>query len=245
MRKKALLALGLMAVILILTAGSCSDQASLRTTTEREMVTLDLVNDMAGDKATNTFTWADEDFDFVTKYSTDYDVESWKITDSKSLKMEASIIARDPSIRVYVAKVHIDIGLLAGFERSEDMDNSSWQKYQDRAAQLNGITQDSMDHHFQSDVQPGFSLNSGHSYENVFAIEGFSKDIIEGWGYYTAWYGYTTMEQSRLTEDNLIKHGVYGNKVQIVYDLLIKDPNDEDYHIRSVEEELFIPINYA
>ena len=36
--------------------------------------------------------------------------------------------------------------------------------------------------------------------------------------------------------------GVYGNKVQVIYDLLIKYPGESLYHSRSLIDEFLIPV---
>lgn len=58
-------------------------------------------------------------------------------------------------------------------------------------------------------------------------------------------YGGGGITQRRLTENNLVHEGnVYANKMQVVYDVLIKYEGEEYYHVESVLDEFLIPIEY-
>jgi len=166
-----------------------------------------------------------EDFIFVTEYSTPYDTSLWRITDSKSLFMKAYL--KSPvDATILVEHVHIDINI------------------QSVKARLDGWPQDTMDDKLHTGSQLGFWITDEYPYENIFAIEGFSQTLIDGWGWFLGGYGHLDVDEKRLTEKNLIERGgVYGNKIQIVYDLLIKYPDDPFYHTRSVINEFLIPVN--
>lgn len=166
-----------------------------------------------------------EQFKFKTNYSVDnYNFENWMITDSKNVKMTGIIENLPEGAEVLVEHVHVDISLKS------------------TSPQLNGLTQDSMDDSYHGYSQDGFFINNNYAYENVFAIEGFSKDIIDGWAFYTGDYGQGSISSKRLTEWNLISSGTYGNKLQVVYDLLIKYKGENQYHTKSVIDEFIIPV---
>lgn len=174
-----------------------------------------------------------EKFDFITAYSTDYDAQHWHLTDSKTLRMEARIKIndgdeQDAQVIVLVEHVHIDVSILA--------------KY----ASINGWKTDSMDDSVHGGDQPGFWITEDHPYENVFAIEGYSKTMIEGWSYFTGSYGSGSIKETRLTEHNLTNPdngtGAYGNKFTIVYDLLVKYPGEEYYYTHSLVDEFVVPV---
>lgn len=172
-----------------------------------------------------------EKFEFITAYSTDYNSREWHLTDSKTLRMEARIKV-DPGgekVVVLVEHVHIDVSIVA--------------KY----ASIHGWKTDSMDDKLHVGDQPGFLVTEEYPYENVFAIEGYSQTLIEGWSYYTGQFGYGTISQIRLTEKNLTDPnngtGAYGNKFQIVYDLLIKYPGEDYFHTRSLVDEFVVPVS--
>lgn len=59
--------------------------------------------------------------------------------------------------------------------------------------------------------------------------------------------GYSSgeIEQKRYTESDYIDLKVYANKIQIVYDLLIKGPKDKDYRNVSVCTDFLVPIDVA
>lgn len=167
-----------------------------------------------------------EDFIFVTEYSTPYDTSLWRITDSKFLFMKAYLKSPVDAI-VLVEHVHIDINL------------------QSVKARLDGWPQDTMDDKLHTGSQLGFWITDTYPYENIFAIEGFSQTLIDGWGWFIGGYGSLDIDQERLTEKNLVERGgVYGNKIQVVYDILIKYPDDAFYHTRSVVNEFLVPVDY-
>ena len=110
--------------------------------------------------------------------------------------------------------------------------------------QLDGLSQDSMDDSYHGTSQDGFWINEKYPYQNKFAIEGFSKDLIDGWTFVCGSYGFGSISQERLTEKNLTTYGkVYANKMQVVYDILIKYPKEDFYHVVSVLDEFLIPIS--
>lgn len=169
-----------------------------------------------------------EGLEFVTTYDTgDYDLNRWRITDSKVINMTAKVTNVPEGATVLIEHVHIDMSL-----KSTD-------------PQLDGLTQDSMDDSYHGTSQDGFLVNQNYQYQNKFAIEGFSKDLIDGWMFVCGSYGSASISQQRLTERNLVKYGnVYANKMQVVYDVLIKYPGEEFYHVVSILDEFLIPVEY-
>ena len=58
-------------------------------------------------------------------------------------------------------------------------------------------------------------------------------------------YGSGSISQERLTEKNLVQYGnVYANKMQVVYDILVKYADEDFYHVASVLDEFLIPVKY-
>lgn len=171
-----------------------------------------------------------EDFKFITKYFTSYDTGHWRITDSKSLNMQAWIDEYPEDLTVLVEHVHIDISL-----KSSELS-------------LDGWSQDSMDDSVHGGLQPGFWVTKDYPYENVFAVEGFTETLIQGWMFFINGLGYGEIDENRLTEDNIVgenygEGGVYANKVQVVYDLLIKNSGEDLFHTRSIIDEFLIPVS--
>lgn len=102
-----------------------------------------------------------------------------------------------------------------------------------------------MDDSYHGVSQDGFFISDKYQYQNKFAVEGFSKDLIDGWMFICGSYGYNYINQERLTEKNLIQYGkVYANKMQVVYDVLVKYADEDFYHVVSVLDEFLIPVEY-
>lgn len=162
----------------------------------------------------------------TTTYNTgDYNLKRWRITDSKVINMTAKLSNIPKGATVLVEHVHIDMSL-----KSKD-------------PQLDGLAQDSMDDSYHGTSQDGFFIDEKYEYENTFAIEGFSKELIDGWMFITGSFGAESVSNERLTEDNLIRYGkVYANKMQVVYDVLVKYEGEEFYHVESITDEFLIPI---
>lgn len=187
-----------------------------------------LRNDLAGGDLEIKNNIPGENFVFVTRYSTDYDTTRWRITDFKTIRMEAWIDIVDPNQdapQVFVEHVHIDCSI------------------QSRLAGVDGLPQDSMDDKLHTGDQVGFWITEEYPYENVFIIEGYSKTLIDGWGFVSGGTGVMTLEEDRLTEKTLIEKGkAYASKISIVYDLMIKYPNENYFHTRSIVNEFLVPV---
>ena len=190
------------------------------TETVPEEKNLEVLNTLDG--STLEKTHEIEYLKFITTYDTgDYDLSRWRITDSKTINMTAKVTNVPEG-----ATILIDMSLKS------------------TNPQLDGLSQDSMDDSYHGTSQDGFWINEKYPYQNKFAIEGFSKDLIDGWTFVCGSYGYGSISQERLTEKNLTTYGkVYANKMQVVYDILIKYPKEDFYHVVSVLDEFLIPIS--
>lgn len=195
------------------------------TETVPEEKNLEVLNTLDG--STLEKTHEIEGLKFITTYDTgDYDLSRWRITDSKTINMTAKVTNVPEGATILIEHVHIDMSLKS------------------TNPQLDGLSQDSMDDSYHGTSQDGFWINEKYPYQNKFAIEGFSKDLIDGWTFVCGSYGYGSISQERLTEKNLTTYGkVYANKMQVVYDILIKYPKEDFYHVVSVLDEFLIPIS--
>lgn len=195
------------------------------TETVPEEKNLEVLNTLDG--STLEKTHEIEDLKFITTYDTgDYDLSRWRITDSKTINMTAKVTNVPEGATILIEHVHIDMSLKS------------------TNPQLDGLSQDSMDDSYHGTSQDGFWINEKYPYQNKFAIEGFSKDLIDGWTFVCGSYGYCSISQERLTEKNLTTYGkVYANKMQVVYDILIKYPKEDFYHVVSVLDEFLVPIS--
>lgn len=167
-----------------------------------------------------------ETFKLVCEYDTGrYDISKWRVTDSKSIGMYVHTENLPDGYDVYIDHVHADISIKA------------------TTPQVDGIIQDSMDDTSHAVNQNGFSINDSIYYYNIFAIEGYTQQFYELWGYACGNYGYVSSSYQKLSENNLIEVGTYAEKIQIVYDLSIKAPEETQYHTVSVLSEILIPIS--
>ena len=187
---------------------------------------LEILNALKG--STLEKTHEIEGIEFITTYNTgDYDLSRWRVTDSKVINMTAEVTNVPEGATVLIEHVHIDMSL-----KSTD-------------PQLDGLSQDYMDDSYHGTSQDGFFISDKYQYQNKFAIEGFSKDLIDGWTFVCGSYGSGAISEERLTEKNLVQYGrVYANKMQVVYDVLVKYENEEFYHVVSVLDEFLIPVEY-
>ena len=211
-------------ILVVVLAFSLTGCMNVETVPEEK--NLEVLNTLKG--STLEKTHEIEGLEFITTYNTgDYDLSRWRITDSKVINMTAEVINVQEGATVLIEHVHIDMSL-----KSTD-------------PQLDGLSQDNMDDSYHGISQDGFFISDKYQYQNKFAVEGFSKDLIDGWTFVCGSYGSGSITEERLTEKNLVKHGnVYANKMQVVYDVLVKYADEDFYHVVSVLDEFLIPVEY-
>jgi hypothetical protein len=174
---------------------------------------------------TQTLDVPGQDFKLVTEYSCDNaSKREWRITSDKFLYYSVKTSGLSENTEVYIDNVHIDTSIKS--------------KY----AAMDGIRQDSMDDRVHSSQLIGFPVSDTTIYYGVNAIEGCNQDFIKGTFYGYNGYSSGEVEEKRYTEGDYIDLGVYANKIQIVYDLLIKGPNDKDFSNVSVATDFIVPI---
>lgn len=216
---KRYLALVLMVVLLAFSLTGCTEVETVP-----EEKNIGVLNTLKG--STLEKTHEIEGFEFITTYNTgDYDLSRWRITDSKVINMTAEVRNAPEGATVLIEHVHIDMSLKS------------------TNPQLDGLSQDYMDDSYHGTSQDGFFISDKYQYQNKFAVEGFSKDLIDGWMFVCGSYGAGSITQGRLTEKNLVQYGkVYANKMQVVYDVLVKYADEDFYHVVSVLDEFLIPV---
>ena len=218
---KRYFALVLMGVLLAFSLTGCVEEETVP-----EEKNLEVLNALKG--STLEKTHEIEGFEFITTYNTgDYDLSRWRITDSKVINMTAEVTNVPEGATILVEHVHIDMSLKS------------------TNPQLDGLSQDYMDDSYHGTSQDGFFISDKYQYQNKFAVEGFSKDLIDGWTFVCGSYGAGSITQERLTEKNLVQYGnVYANKMQVVYDILVKYEGEGFYHVVSVLDEFLIPVEF-
>lgn len=213
-------------LILGLLLSACSEpEKADETPVERNLDRLDSGLADGVLKQTNEIP-GEPDVTLEMSYSTDYDVKSWRITDSKTLRFGVRLASEVPAgYTVLIEHVHVDVNLDA------------------RRAGFDGLGQDSMDDGLHTGNDAGFYITAAYPYEEVFSIEGFSESLISGWGFAVSGTGSSKVQEERLTEKNLRGEGkVTGNKFTFIYDVLIRTTPDEPFHKRVVVDEFIVPV---
>lgn len=164
-------------------------------------------------------------FKLVAKYACDDESKrEWRITSDKFLYFSVCTDGLLDDTEVYIDNIHIDTSIKS--------------KY----AAMDGVIQDSMDDHVHSSQLIGFPVSDNTVYYGVNAIEGCNEKFIKGSFYGFNGYSSGSVSERRYSENDYLELGVYANKIQIVYDLLVKGPNDKDFTNISVSTDFLVPI---
>lgn len=206
-----------------------------REVVERETGALSFENVITSEFESNqtsvseTIPISNEPFSLVCTYDTkDYPLEEWRVTSNKNIYMTVNTNGLPEGYSVHIEHVHADIILKS------------------TSPSIDGITQDSMDDSDHRSPSVGFPINDTVSYNNVFAIEGYTDQFYTLWGHafgsYGGMYGSVTTSYERLTESNIRKAGTYAEKLMVVYDLIISTPEFPEGYVKSVYSEVLIPL---
>lgn len=176
-----------------------------------------------------TIPISNEPFDLVCTYDTkDYPLEEWRVTSNKNIYMTVNTSGLPEGYAVHIEHVHADIILKS------------------TSPSIDGITQDSMDDSDHRSPSVGFPITDTVSYNNVFAIEGYTDQFYTLWehafGSYGGMYGSVSSSYERLTESNIRKAGTYAEKLIVVYDLIISTPSFPEGYVKSIYSEVLIPL---
>lgn len=190
----------------------------------------DIVTQQTGDNdlamgLTQTLDVPGRNFKLVTEYACDDESKrEWRITSDKFLYFNVRTEGLEAGTEVYIDNIHIDTSVKS--------------KY----AVMDGILQDSMDDHVHSSQLIGFPISDTTKYYGVNAIEGCNETFIKGTIHGYSGYINGEVTEKRYTESKYLELGVYANKIQIVYDLLVKGPNDKDFSNISVSTDFLVPV---
>lgn len=167
-----------------------------------------------------------EKFKLITEYSCDNDAKrAWRITSDKFLYLKVYTKDLDPNFNVWIDNVHVDTSIKS--------------KY----AVMDGILQDTMDDRVHNSQMIGFPIGNHSHYYGVNAIEGSNETFIHGYTYGMSGYTYGEITERRRTESELVnEYGVWGNKIQVVYDLLVQGPNDKTPRNISVCSDFIVKV---
>lgn len=217
----------LVAITLLLAVGCSGDTEPSNNDTDHERDIGVLDNDLEGgsyhiDTIINEGTVSPVEVRMV--YSTSYNIDSWHITDSKTLHIRVELLRAPENTQVFIEHLHADVNIQAD------------------QPEIDGLAQDSMDDYLHSGDQPGFLVTRVFPYEEEFAIDGYSEVLISGWEFATGQYGQGEIDLERLTECNLRELGARFNQFTLVYDVVMGNPED-GYHKSIVTNQLRVPIS--
>lgn len=151
-----------------------------------------------------------EDFKLITEYNTDLSSQrSWKITANKFLYIKVYTKGLGSTRKVYIDNIHIDTSIIS--------------KY----ATADGVLQDTMDDRIHNSLMYGFPIGDDIPYYGVNSIEGTNDSFIKSTYYFTNGLGWSNSKEKRYTENDYIYGmGVTGNKINVVYDLLLQQGDE-------------------
>lgn len=150
--------------------------------------------------------------------------ERWTITDDKDIVMEINTENLSDGTQVYIDNIHTDTKIV------------SYGPYS------NGVLQDTMDDRIHNSLMLGFPINDDFGYNGKNEIEGQNETFIQGTFYAYNGYGSGSVEEKRRTESDYLEHGVYGNKISSIIDLLIhtQEMEEGEYKAVSISSDIVI-----
>lgn len=80
----------------------------------------------------------------------------------------------------------------------------------------------------------GYLMSASYPYDTVVPVEGYSAPLVQRWSYLA--------QDQELTEQGLVKAGVYANRLTFSYSLLVRNAGDAGFHERLVTDSLTIPV---
>lgn len=158
-------------------------------------------------------------FKLIVNYYTDE--EEWRSTSDRALYMDIHTEGLDDKYDVYIDNIHTDTSLV-----------STFLKY-------NGIKIDSMDDRIHNSVDRGFSISNDNHYIGINIIEGQNDTVTKIFTSESS----STVETYRVSEEELLEKGVYANKVDSVFGLIIVEKETNEATWIDVRDSIVIPVN--
>lgn len=205
----------------IFLAGCSSNELATNANTSYDMI--DTTNSDDLEKGiTQVLDVPGEKFKLVINYQCELqEGERWTITSNKHLNMEIKTEGLNDE-QVYIDNIHTDTTICSHY------------------AQIDGITQDTMDDRIHNSLLLGFSISDSNSYRGINQINGQNDTFLEG---FTRGYnGYVNGEvkEQRFLESNYLENGVYANQISSIIDLIIV--KGEETTFVSVPSEIQISV---
>jgi hypothetical protein len=208
-------------VVLVAALAACS-QPDDAATTERTAAAPPprTTNDLAANSAHRTLKIPGEQFVLtVDYYLTSYDARKWQTLAAKNVNV---------SVHVKPTGATVPQVLLGSFDAQATL----------RAVDpgLDDVAVATMADHPPAAL-PGYVMSTNYPYDTVMPVDGFSPTLVSRWSYLAG--------DQPLTEQGLVKAGVYANRLTFGYGLLVRNNGDTGYHKRSVTDSLTVPVSSA
>lgn len=158
-------------------------------------------------------------FDLVITYYTDE--KEWRSTSDRALCMDIHTEGLDDKYEVYIDNIHTDTSIVSTL------------------LNYSGINTDSMDDRIHNSVDRGFSISDDNSYRGINIIEGQNDTITEIFSSESS----SSVKTYRVSEEDLLKKGVFANNVDSVFGLIIINKETDEVTWVDVRDNIVIPIN--
>jgi hypothetical protein len=175
-------------------------------------------NDLASNSAHHTLKIPGEAFVLtVDYYLTSYDATRWQTLASKDVNVSVHVKPSGGATQPLV---------MLGAFRAQTLLRAV-----DPA--LDGLPVTTMTDQ-PSAALPGYVMSASYPYDTVVPVDGYSAPLVQRWSYLAA--------DQELTEQGLVKAGVYANRLTFSYSLLVRNAGDAGFHQRSVSDSLTVPV---
>ena len=176
-------------------------------------------NDLARNSAHRTLQVPGEPFVLtVDYYLTAYDATRWRTPAAKDVTVSAYV---RPAGRTAVPAV-----LLGSFQVRAELRSLD--------PGLDALPVSTMDDRPTAAVA-GYAVSAAYPYTAVVPVNGFGPALVDRWSFLAG--------GQQLTEEGLVKAGVYANRLVFSYGLLVRGPGG--YHKRTVTDALTVPVTTA
>ena len=164
-----------------------------------------------------------EDFKLVVKYSLKKNEDfKWRITEPKTLFADINTQDLSDDCRVWVNSVHTETFLV-----STDQD-------------FNGLLQESSDHYgiffYPMQISNKIGYISTLTIGGVSQNDDFLKNMVAGEDNISD----DLIEQKMYTDEYYLENGVCANEINLLYELLVQGPNDDEPHTVYVKSKVYV-----
>lgn len=162
MKKRSILCIAIF-VVLMLSLVGCTYKEEV-VPVDTETASLETNYETGQTSVTDEIQIPGESFSLVCTYDTgDYQLDNWRVTTSKGINMSVNTKGLPEGYKTYIEHMHADIVLKS------------------TNPQIDGITQDTMDDSDHRVPTNGFFISNSVSYNNTFAIEGYTEQFYTLW----------------------------------------------------------------